>query len=77
MTSGILIGIGETPQERMASLIALRDIHRAHGHLQEVIVQNFCPKPGTRMAEAPEAAEVDFLRTLAAARIILDGEVSI
>ena len=77
MTSGILIGIGENPAERMESLIALRDIHREHGNLQEVIVQNFCPKPGTKMAEAPEATEADFLRVLAAARIILPGEVSV
>lgn len=77
MTTGILIGIGETPQERIESLIALRDVHRAHGHIQEVIVQNFCPKPGTKMASAPEATEADFLRVLAAARIVLDDDVSV
>jgi len=77
MTSGILIGIGETAEERIASLIALRDVHLAHGHLQEVIVQNFCPKPGTKMAEAPEATEADFLRVVAAARIVLPDEVSV
>ncbi|MBV1686822.1 5-amino-6-(D-ribitylamino)uracil--L-tyrosine 4-hydroxyphenyl transferase CofH [Novosphingobium sp. G106] len=77
MTSGILIGIGETPEERIESLIALRDVHLAHGHLQEIIVQNFCPKPGTKMAEAPEATEADFLRVIAAARIILPDEVSV
>ncbi|MDR2858732.1 MAG: 5-amino-6-(D-ribitylamino)uracil--L-tyrosine 4-hydroxyphenyl transferase CofH [Novosphingobium sp.] len=77
MTSGILIGIGEMPEERFESLIALRDVHRAHGHLQEVIVQNFCPKPGTKMAEAPEATEADFLRVIAAARIVLPNEVSV
>jgi FO synthase len=77
MTTGILIGIGETAQERMESLIAMRDLHRAHGHIQEVIVQNFCPKPGTKMAGAPEASESDFLRVLAAARIVLDDEVSV
>jgi FO synthase len=77
MTSGILIGIGETPGERIESLIALRDVHLAHGHLQEVIVQNFCPKPGTKMAEAPEATEADFLRVIAAARIVLPDEVSV
>ena len=77
MTSGILIGIGETAEERIESLIALRDLHLVHGHLQEVIVQNFCPKPGTRMAEAPEATEQDFLRVVAAARIILPQEVSV
>src|SRR6218665_1970030 len=77
MTSGILIGIGETPQERIESLIALRDVHLAHGHLQEVIVQNFCPKPGTKMAQAAEASEADFLRVVAAARIILPDDVSV
>jgi FO synthase len=76
-TSGILIGIGETAEERIESLLALRDLHREHGHLQEVIVQNFCPKPGTKMAEAPEASEADFLRVIAAARIVLADEVSV
>jgi FO synthase len=77
MTSGILIGIGETADERIESLIALRDIHLAHGNLQEVIVQNFCPKPGTKMSGAPEASEADFLRVIAAARIVLPDEVSV
>jgi FO synthase len=77
MTSGILIGIGETAEERIESLLALREVHRAHGHLQEVIVQNFCPKPGTKMAGAAEATEADFLRVIAAARIVLPGEVSL
>ncbi|MDG2005061.1 MAG: 5-amino-6-(D-ribitylamino)uracil--L-tyrosine 4-hydroxyphenyl transferase CofH [Novosphingobium sp.] len=77
MTSGILIGIGEAPEERIESLIALRDIHRKHDNIQEVIVQNFCPKPGTKMAQWPEASESDFLRVIAAARIILPDEVSV
>jgi FO synthase len=77
VTSGILVGIGETPRERIEALIALRDLNRAHGHVQEVIVQNFCPKPGTKMAAAAEASEDDFLRALAAARIVLDDEVSV
>ncbi len=77
LTSGILVGIGETPRDRMESLIALRDLHEVHGHLQEVIVQNFCPKPGTKMAAAPESSEADFLRAVAAARIILPDEVSV
>ncbi|WP_098107307.1 5-amino-6-(D-ribitylamino)uracil--L-tyrosine 4-hydroxyphenyl transferase CofH [Novosphingobium sp. PC22D] len=76
-TSGILIGIGEAPHERIEALLALRDLHREHGHLQEVIVQNFCPKPGTKMAQAPEASEADFLRVIAAARIVLPEEVSV
>jgi len=77
MTSGILIGIGETPEERIEALVALRDVQIRYGHLQEVIVQNFCPKPGTKMAEAPEATETDFLRVIAAARIILPDAVSV
>jgi FO synthase len=77
MTSGVLIGIGETARERIESLLALRDLQLAHGHLQEVIVQNFCPKPGTKMSAAPEATEADFLRVVAAARIVLPAEVSV
>ena len=53
-TSGVLIGIGETRRERIESLLALRDLHERHGHLQEIIIQNFRAKPGTRMAQAPE-----------------------
>jgi FO synthase len=77
VTSGILVGIGETARDRMESLIALRDIYLEGGHLQEVIVQNFAPKPGTKMAAAPESSEADFLRAVAAARIILPDEVSV
>ena len=76
-TSGILVGIGETARERIEALIALRDLDRRHGHLQEVIVQNFCPKPGTKMAQATEASEDDFLRVLAVARIVLHDRVSV
>ncbi|MDE2301786.1 MAG: 5-amino-6-(D-ribitylamino)uracil--L-tyrosine 4-hydroxyphenyl transferase CofH [Sphingomonadales bacterium] len=77
MTSGILVGIGETAKERIEALIALRDLHAEGGHLQEVIVQNFAPKPGTKMAAAPESAEADFLRAVAAARIVLPDAVSV
>lgn len=77
MTSGILIGIGETTEERIEALFALRDLHAGHGQLQEVIVQNFCPKPGTKMAKASEASETDFLRVIAAARIVLPDAVSV
>ncbi|MET1754691.1 5-amino-6-(D-ribitylamino)uracil--L-tyrosine 4-hydroxyphenyl transferase CofH [Novosphingobium sp. RD2P27] len=77
MTSGILIGIGETADERIEALLALRDLQQEQGHLQEVIVQNFCPKPGTKMAGAPEATETDFLRVVAAARIVLPDDVSV
>ena len=77
MTSGILVGIGETAEERISSLIALRDIHRRSGHLQEVIVQNFRPKPGTRMASAPAPELDEYLRAIACARIILVDDVSV
>ena len=54
-TTGILIGIGETRAERIEALLAIRELHERHGHVQEVIVQNFRAKPGTRMADAPGA----------------------
>jgi FO synthase len=77
VTSGILVGIGETERERIEALIALRDLDRRQGHLQEAIVQNFCPKPGTKMAAAAEAGEDEFLRAVAMARIVLDDRVSV
>ena len=77
MTSGLLSGIGETVRERVDALMALRDLHRAHGHLQEVIVQNFCPTPGTRMAHMPGVDEETMLRTIAMARVILPPDVSV
>jgi len=77
MTSGILIGIGETRQERIESLLALRALHEAHGHLQEIIVQNFRAKPGTKMHAAPEPSNDDLCWTIAAARLILGADMSI
>jgi FO synthase len=76
-TTGILVGIGETLRERIESLLAIRALHRAHGHIQEVIVQNFRAVPGVPMASAPEpdAAEVAF--AVALARVILDRDVSV
>ena len=53
-TSGILIGIGETRAERIEALLALRELHARHGHIQEIIIQNFRAKPDTRMADAAE-----------------------
>ena len=52
-TTGILVGFGETPEERIDALLAIRAAHERHGHVQEVIVQNFLPKPGTKMHDAP------------------------
>ncbi len=70
-TSGILIGIGETREERIDALLALRALGEEHGHVQEVIVQNFRAKPGTRMAAHAEPALDDHLWTIAVARILL------
>ena len=62
-TTGILIGIGETREERVEALEAIRDLHERYGHIQEVIVQNFRAKPGTKMAGAPEPTLDDLLWT--------------
>jgi 7,8-didemethyl-8-hydroxy-5-deazariboflavin synthase CofG subunit len=70
-TTGILIGIGETMEERVDTLIAIRDLHEKYGHIQEVIVQNFRAKSGTPMAHWPEPDHVDMLRTLAVARLLM------
>ncbi len=70
-TTGILIGIGETREERVDSLIAIRDLHEQYGHIQEVIVQNFRAKSGTPMADWPEPDRGEMLRTLAVARLLL------
>ncbi|NPA26841.1 MAG: 7,8-didemethyl-8-hydroxy-5-deazariboflavin synthase CofG [Chloroflexi bacterium] len=69
-TTGILIGIGETREERVDSLVAIAELHRRYGHIQEVIIQNFRAKPGTRMAHHPEPSLWEMLRTLAVARLI-------
>jgi FO synthase len=70
-TTGILIGIGETPEERVDALIAIRDLHAKYGHIQEVIVQNFRAKPGTPMAHWPDPDRGEMLRTLAVARLLM------
>ena len=76
-TTGILIGIGETPRERVDALVAIRDVHEQWGHIQEVIVQNFRAKPRIPMREAAEPTLDDLLRTLAVARLVLGPEVNI
>ena len=76
-TTGLLIGIGETLAERVDTLLAIRDLHRAHGHVQEVIVQNFRAKPTIPLADAPEPDALDLARTVAVARLVLDPEVSV
>jgi FO synthase len=76
-TSGILIGIGETRRERVESLLALRNLHRRHRHVQEIIIQNFRAKPKTRMANAPEPDFADHLWTVAVARILFGPAMNI
>ncbi|GLV26609.1 5-amino-6-(D-ribitylamino)uracil--L-tyrosine 4-hydroxyphenyl transferase CofH [Sphingobium sp. Cam5-1] len=76
-TTGLLIGIGETRMERIEALLAIRDAHARHGHIQEVIIQNFRAKPGTRMADHVEPPLEEHLWTVAAARLILGSEMTI
>src|SRR6185369_931307 len=76
-TTGILIGIGETLEERVDSLLAIRDLHERYGHIQEVIVQNFRAKPRTRMAEAPEPESMDMAKTVAVARLLLGKQMNL
>jgi 7,8-didemethyl-8-hydroxy-5-deazariboflavin synthase CofG subunit len=76
-TTGILIGIGESPRERVDALVAIRDLHERWGHIQEVIVQNFRAKPRIPMRDAPEPTLDDLLRTVAVARLVLGPDVNI
>jgi FO synthase len=70
-TTGILVGIGETARERAESLAAIADLHDEHGHIQEVIVQNFRAKPRTRMAASDEPESLEMARSVAVARLML------
>jgi FO synthase len=76
-TTGILIGIGETRRERVEALLALRALHEEYGHLQEIIIQNFRPKPTTRMAGVPAVALDEHLWTIAVARLVFPPEMNI
>jgi FO synthase len=76
-TTGILVGIGETLQERAQSLLAIRDLHRRYRHVQEVIVQNFRAKPGTAMHRVPEPEQEEFLAVVATARVLLGPQMSV
>ena len=76
-TTGILIGIGETLDERVDALVAIRDLHERYGHVQEVIIQNFRAKPRIPMRGAPEPSFADLARTIAVARLLLGAEVNI
>lgn len=76
-TSGLLVGIGETPEERVDTLLAIRDLALAHGHVQEVIVQGFRAKPDIPMAAASEPTDLELLHTVALARLLLPADVSV
>ncbi|KQX18819.1 MULTISPECIES: 5-amino-6-(D-ribitylamino)uracil--L-tyrosine 4-hydroxyphenyl transferase CofH [unclassified Sphingomonas] len=76
-TTGLLIGIGETRRERIEALLAIRDLHARYGHVQEVIIQNFRAKPGTRMADHVEPSLEEHLWTIAAARLLLGPDMTI
>jgi len=76
-TSGLLIGIGESRRERIEALLALRELHERHGHIQEIIIQNFRAKPGTRMAHAGEPTLAEQVWTVAVARLIFGPQMSL
>ncbi len=76
-TTGILIGIGETVEERVDTLLAIRGVHERYGNVQECIVQNFRAKPGTRMADWAEPTEDEMLATIALARLLLPPSVTV
>lgn len=76
-TTGILVGIGESREDRLAALEAIAASHRRHGHVQEVIVQNFLPKPGTAMHAAPPCPVGEHLEAIALARLVLPPDVHV
>jgi FO synthase len=76
-TTGILVGIGESRAARVEALEAIADSHRRHGHVQEVIVQNFLPKPGTGMHASPPCPDDAFIEAIALARLILPADVTV
>jgi FO synthase len=76
-TTGLLIGIGETRRERIEALLAIRALNERHGHIQEIILQNFRAKPGTPMARAPEPSLEEHLWTIAVARVIFGPAMSL
>jgi FO synthase len=76
-TTGILIGIGESRQDRIESLLAIAELHAQYGHVQEVIIQNFRAKPDTAMGDSPDAETEEFMWTVAVARLILGPEANL
>jgi FO synthase subunit 1 len=76
-TTGLLLGIGETMKDREESLSAIRDLHKKYGHIQEIIIQNFCPKPETPMAHFPSPGTNEICATIQMARDILPKDIAI
>ena len=76
-TTGILVGIGESEADRLAALEAIAASHARHGHVQEVIVQNFLPKPGTTMRDHPPCPPEAHVRAIALARLVLPADVHV
>lgn len=76
-TTGLLLGIGEAPEERLSDLEALLQLQHEHGHIQELIIQNFRAKPGTAMADHSEISREEHLRTIAMARLLFGPRMNI
>lgn len=76
-TTGLLIGIGETPEERVDALFAIQALHARYGHIQEVIIQNFRAKPDIRMRAWPEPPASEVIRTMAVARLIFGEQIAL
>jgi 7,8-didemethyl-8-hydroxy-5-deazariboflavin synthase len=76
-TTGLLLGIGETMADREDSLFKIRDLHKRYGHIQEVIIQNFCPKPGTPLAQGPVPTTDEICATIRMAKDILPPDIAI
>jgi len=76
-TTGLLLGIGETMKDREDSLVAIRDLHKRYGHIQEIIIQNFCPKPGTPLGASAVPTTDEVAATIRMAKDILLPDISI
>jgi FO synthase subunit 1 len=76
-TTGLLLGIGETIADREESLMLIADLHRRYGHIQEVIIQNFCPKPGTPMGDTPGICSDEFCTVIMMARELLPDDIAV
>lgn len=76
-TTGLLLGIGETMADREDSLFAIRDLHKRYGHIQEIIIQNFCPKPGTPLGKNPIPTTDEVCATIRMAKDILQPEIAV